>query len=110
MMGYSTAQIWSIIVLLAIGTFALRFSFLGLIGRRKLPDWVLRHLRYTPVAVLPGLIAPLVLFPATTEGEPDAARMLAALVTLAFGLWTRNVLWAILGGVVTLFAVLQITG
>jgi len=109
-MGYSTLQIWAVIVVLALGTFALRYSFLGLIGRRRLPDWALRHLRYTPVAVLPGLIAPLVLFPAATDGQPDAARLLAAAATLAVGLWTKSVLWAILAGTVMLLAVLQITG
>ena len=59
-MTYSTFEIWLIIVLLGLGTYAIRFSFLGLIGDRKMPDWLLRHLRYTPVAVLPGLVAPLV--------------------------------------------------
>jgi branched-subunit amino acid transport protein len=109
-MDYSLIQIWTIIGVLILGTFVLRYSFLGLIGRRQLPEWVLRHLRYTPVAVLPGLIAPLVLFPATNDGQPDAARMLAALATLGLGLWTKNVLWAILGGAVTLFVVLHVTG
>jgi len=108
-MAYSAPQIWTVILVLALGTFALRYSFLGLIGRRRLPDWALRHLRYTPVAVLPGLIAPLVLFPAATDGQPDPARLLAASVTLGIGYWTKNVLWAILGGAITLFAVLQIT-
>jgi branched-subunit amino acid transport protein len=108
-MDYSTAQIWAIILALALGTFALRYSFLGLIGRRRLPEWALRHLRYTPVAVLPGLIAPLVLFPAATDGQPDPARLLAAAVTLGIGYWTKNVLWAIIGGALTLFAVLQLT-
>jgi branched-subunit amino acid transport protein len=108
-MDYSTAQIWAIILALALGTFALRYSFLGLIGRRRLPEWALRHLRYTPVAVLPGLIAPLVLFPAATDGQPDPARLLAAGVTLGIGYWTKNVLWAIIGGALTLFAVLQLT-
>ena len=108
-MDYTTAQIWAIVLALALGTFALRYSFLGLIGRRRLPEWALRHLRYTPVAVLPGLIAPLVLFPAATDGQPDPARLLAAAVTLGIGYWTKNVLWAILGGALTLFAVLQIT-
>ena len=74
-MTYSDAQIWTIIVLLGVGTFLIRFSFLGLIGSRKLPEWALRHLRYTPVAVLPGLVAPLVLFPAATDGNPDPARL-----------------------------------
>jgi branched-subunit amino acid transport protein len=108
-MAYSATQIWTIILVLTLGTFALRYSFLGLIGRRRLPDWVLRHLRYTPVAVLPGLIAPLILFPAATDGQPDAARLLAAAVTLGIGYWTKNVLWAIIGGAIVLFGLLPLT-
>jgi len=57
---YSTADIWLIIVVLGIGTFLIRFSFLGLIGDRPMPQIVLRLLRYTPVAVLPAMVAPLV--------------------------------------------------
>jgi branched-subunit amino acid transport protein len=107
-MDYSDAQIWAIILALALGSFALRYSFLGLIGQRQLPEWALRHLRYTAVAVIPGLIAPLVLFPTATGGAPDPARLLAAAATLAVGLWTKSVLWAILGGAATLFAVLPL--
>ena len=70
-MSYSTAEVWTIIILMGIGTFLIRFSFLGIVGDRKVPDWVLRHLRYTPVAVLPGLVAPLVAWPAATGGETD---------------------------------------
>jgi branched-subunit amino acid transport protein len=109
-MDYSDAQIWAIILALALGSFALRYSFLGLIGQRQLPEWALRHLRYTAVAVIPGLIAPLVLFPTATGGAPDPARLLAAAATLAVGLRTKSVLWAILGGAFTLFAMLQVTG
>jgi branched-subunit amino acid transport protein len=97
-MSYSDANIWAIIVLLGLGTYLIRFSFLGLIGNRRIPDWVLRHLRYTPVAVLPGLVAPLVLWPAATGGEPDAARLAAAAVTVGVGLASRNVLLAIVCG------------
>lgn len=101
-MSYSNTTIWWIILALAIGTFVIRFSFLGMIGQRPLPAWVLRYLRYTPVAVMPGLLAPLVLFPAATGGEIEIARLTAAGVTLALGLGTRNVLLAIFGGAGTL--------
>jgi branched-subunit amino acid transport protein len=69
-MSYSDAQIWIIIVLLGVGTFLIRFSFLGLIGNRELPEWVLRHLRYTAVAILPAMVAPLVLWPAANGANP----------------------------------------
>jgi branched-subunit amino acid transport protein len=103
MTGYSKPEIWLIIVVLGIGTFVLRYSFLGLIGKRQLPEWALRYLRYTPVAVLPGLVAPLVLWPSGTGGEPDPARLLAAAATVLLGLTTRNTLFGIIGGLVTLY-------
>lgn len=90
--------IWVIICALGGLTYLTRFSFLGLIGNRPLPDWVLRHLRYTGVAVMPGLVVPLVLWPQATGGEPDLARLLAAGVTLAVGVWRKDVLAAVLAG------------
>lgn len=106
MITYSDAQIWLVIVVVGLGTYLLRYSFLGALGRRPLPEWALRHLRYTAVAVLPGLVAPLVVWPAATGGTFDPARGMAALVTLGVGLATRNVLAAILGGGVTLYLML----
>lgn len=109
-MNASTTEIWMIIVALGIGTFLIRFSFLGIIGSRRLPAWLLRHLRYTPVAVLPGLAAPLVLWPSATGGEPDAPRLAAAAVTVTLGLATKNVLLSIFGGAATLYAVQYLFG
>ncbi|MGP1357861.1 AzlD domain-containing protein, partial [Roseicyclus sp.] len=80
-MSYTDAQIWGIVALLGVGTFLIRFSFLGLVGDRQLPEWLLRHLRYTAVAILPALVAPLVLWPAATGGEPEASRLAAAAAT-----------------------------
>lgn len=101
-------NIWAIIAALGIGTFLIRFSFIGLIGNRKMPDWVLRHLRYTPVAVLPGLVAPLVLWPAATQGETDPARLLAALAALVVGYLSKNFFLAILAGAAMLYLALAL--
>ncbi|MFD0859102.1 AzlD domain-containing protein [Roseovarius aquimarinus] len=106
----ATLDIWITIACLGLGSFGLRFVFLGLIGDRPLPAWILRHLRYTAVAVLPGLVAPMVVWPAATGGTLDPARMSAACATILIGLWTRNVVAAILGGAVTLYAMLYLIG
>lgn len=106
-MTYSTTELWAIIILLGIGTYAIRFSFLGLIGNRKMPDWVLRHLRYTPVAVLPGLVAPLAVWPDATGGDLDPARLLAAVATLFVAWWRGNLLWGAVAGVATLVVLEQ---
>lgn len=103
---YGVPAIWLIIVVLGLGTFLLRYSFLGLVGGRRLPEWTLRYLRYTAVAVLPGLVAPLVLWPQATGGQPDPARLIAAAATVVGGLVTRNTLVAILSGFCTLYLAL----
>ena len=107
-MNYSAGEIWFIIAALAAGTFLIRFSFLGIIGGRRMPPLVLRLLRYTPVAVIPGMVAPLVIWPGATGGTPDPVRIAAAAVTLAVGLWTRNFMAAVAAGALTLAAGLAI--
>ena len=102
-MTLDRTELWIVIAALAAGTYLIRFSFLGLIGNRPLPEWVLRHLRYTAVSVIPALVAPLVIWPQATGGAPDPARLLAALATLAAGILTRNVFAAILGGAAALY-------
>ncbi|MFQ6551277.1 AzlD domain-containing protein [Aestuariibius insulae] len=97
--------VWTVIFALGAGSFLIRFSFLGIVGRRPLPEWLLRHLRYTAVAVLPGLVAPLIFWPEATGGELDPARLLAAGFTVILGLLTRNILAAIMGGLSTLYIV-----
>ncbi len=100
--------IWIVIIGMALGSFGLRFAFIGLVGDRPLPPWLLRHLRYTAVAILPALVLPLVIWPAATGGQPDLPRLLAALATLAVGMATRNVIFAMLGGAITLFVMLNL--
>lgn len=100
-------QIWIIIIGLAVGTFALRLSFLGLIGKRELPDWLLRILRYTPVAILPGLVAPQLAQAAQAESF-DPVTLSAAGATLLIGILTRNAIWAMVAGMIVLAGLLAL--
>ena len=108
--GFDPVLTWTVIIGLGIGSFGLRFVFLGFIGDREMPEWVLRHLRYTAVAILPALVAPLVLWPQATGGEPDTARLAAAAATVGVGLITRNVFAAIGAGAGTLYGLLYLLG
>ena len=106
-MSISTAELWFAIVGLAFGSRLLRFSFLGIIGNAELPEWIKRHLRYTLVAVLPGIIVPGLFMPHATDGAFHLPRFLAALVTLLVGVWKGNLLLAIAAGDVTLYSLLN---
>lgn len=89
---------WLVVVVLGVCTYLIRFSFLGILGNRPLPMWMVRSLRYTAVAVLPALVAPAVLWPAATGGSPDPVRLGTVAVTLLAGIATRNMIAAILAG------------
>ena len=95
------ATLWTVIIGLGVGSFLLRLSFQGLVGDRPLTECLLRHLRYTAVAILPALVAPLVVY-SGENGSTDITRVVAALATLGVGMWTRNVFAAIGAGAVTL--------
>ena len=98
-------EIWIIILALGVCTFVIRFSFLGILGNRALHLWLLRHLRYTAVGILPAMVTPLVLWPEATGGQMDPSRIAAASLALAVGLWTKNAIWAIVVGMATLWGI-----
>jgi branched-subunit amino acid transport protein len=104
------ARIWIVILGLGIGTFLIRLSFIGLVGDRQLPGWATRLLRYVPVAVMPGLVAPLIVWPQATGGAPDPARLSAAVAALAVGAYTRSLLGAIAAGMIVLYLALAVLG
>ena len=105
-----SVQLWIIIVGLGVGSYLLRFTFIGLVGGRPMPAWLLRHLRYTAVAILPALVAPQVVWPAATGGETDPARLAAAFITFAVGLVTRSVFAAIAAGAGALYSLIYLLG
>ncbi|MEM7752467.1 MAG: AzlD domain-containing protein [Pseudomonadota bacterium] len=108
-MTYTDATIWVIILVMGLGTYLIRFSFLGLVGDRKMPEWVLRHLRYTPVAILPGLVAPLVMWPEATGGTLDPIRFAAAAVTVGVAWWWKNMLAGAAAGALSLTGLLWLS-
>ena len=77
----SQGTIWLVIAGLGIGSFLLRFSFLGLIGQRQL------------------LMAPQIFLPADGSTLPDPIKLAAAAITVAVGVWSRNVIAAMAAGV-----------
>jgi len=108
-MNYTQTEIWLIIDLMAIGTFAIRYSFLGIIGSRRIPVLIERMLRFTPVAVLPGMVAPLVLWPTDAINGVTMVHLSAAFAALLAAYITRKVIWGMLAGLVVFFSPVIIT-
>ncbi|MBY6155345.1 AzlD domain-containing protein [Vannielia litorea] len=105
----SDAAFWTLTAALGVGTFLIRFSFLGLLGGRQLPDWALLHLKYVGAAVFPALITPLLLWPDATGGQTDPVRLLAAAAAFAAGI-RFGVVPAIVAGMGSLYLLQFING
>ncbi|GMG83455.1 AzlD domain-containing protein [Paralimibaculum aggregatum] len=103
----SDTAIWSMIAGLGIATYAIRFSFLGLLAGREVPESVRRGLAFVPAAVLPALIAPMVV---GGQSGADPERLAACAAALVAGLLTRNVLAGILAGIAGYALALVVSG
>ena len=103
----STLSIWLLFVALAVGTYALRLSFIYLFGKVDMPDWLRRALRFVPASVLAALVFPALTYPnGTLDLSLGNVRLLAGLGGALVAWKTKNVLWTIVVGMV-LFWVLQ---
>lgn len=105
----SDTAFWGLTILLGLGTFLIRFSFLGFLGGRSLPPWALLHLKYVGAATFPALIAPLLLWPEATGGQTDPLRLVAGAAAFAAGM-RFGVVWSIVAGMGTLYLLQFLTG
>lgn len=90
-------------------TFGVRYPVLTLVGKLKLPEIVLRALRYVPSAVLSAIIFPAVVFPDGPQMRLglDNPRVLAVIVAGLVSWKTKNLLLTIVVGMVALW-ILQV--
>lgn len=96
-------SVWVTIGLAGLLTFAIRLSFIYLLGRITAPAWFMRALRYVPVAVLSALIVPDTI---TWQGAVTLSwrnpQIWAATVAILVALRVKNVLVIIGAGMVAL--------
>lgn len=102
---------WTLILLAALGTFCLRFSFIALLEKIKEPPWFRSALRYVPAAVMAALVSSSLL---VQQGQLtlqlDNLRLWAALLAACVGYVSRSLLWTIVSGLVALFALNHLLG
>jgi len=84
---------WGAVVIIGIGTYLTRLSFIGAFGERAMPVWMERPLRYVAPAVLGAIVLPAVVMP---EGMVDFVpasnpRFLAAVIAGAVAVRIKNV-------------------
>ncbi len=103
-------NLWIIIIVAGLLTFAIRLSFIVLLHNVAMPLWFQRALNFVPPAVLSAIILPELLAPgAKLDISPDNARMIAGILAALVAWRTKNVLLTIVVGMASL-VILQALG
>ena len=96
-------NIWLVMIIAGLATFATRLSFILLLDRIRVPDWFRRGLRFVPVAVLSAIILPALTSP---QGSLSISwrnpQLLAGAVAILVAWRTKNVLLTIAAGIAAL--------
>lgn len=104
-------NLWLVLIAGGILTYATRLSFIFLLGRLEMPDWLKRSLRFVPPAVLSAIFVPELIFHA---GKIDISltnyRLLAGILAILIAWRTRNTLLTIVFGMVALLAIQSLFG
>ncbi|HVM72696.1 MAG TPA: AzlD domain-containing protein [Anaerolineales bacterium] len=104
-------NIWIIMLIAGLLTFATRISFIFLLDRIKVPDWFRRGLRFVPVAVLSAIIVPELTSPnGTLLISWHNPQLLAGLVAILVAWRTKNVLLTIAAGMAALIVFQVVLG
>ena len=97
-------QGWLVVLVMAVGTFAIRLSVLGGMHDRTFPPWVVRALTLVLPAMFAAIAAPMLLLAA--DGSVNLAanlpKIAAALVTLLVAMRWRGYLTPLIIGMVVL--------
>ena len=92
-------NIWLVMIIAGLLTFATRLSFILLLDRIRVPEWFRRGLRFVPVAVLSAIILPELTSPTgrlfLSWRNPQ---ILAGAVAILVAWRTKNVILTIAAG------------
>ena len=96
-------NIWLVMILGGLITFAIRFSFIYLFGRFNVPEGLRKALHYVPPAVLSAIIFPeLFIRNESVDLSLDNHRLLAGLFAILAAWFTKNIFITILAGMMAL--------
>jgi len=95
---------WLILVVVGLGTYIARLSFIGILGKVGVPSYIERPLRFVAPAVLAAIAIPQLVAP---SGSIDAGfgnlRLVAGLIAIGVAWKTRAIGPTIIVGMVSLW-------
>ena len=93
---------WTLIIYCGLITFLTRFSMIALLKKEMFNDRIREVLSYVPSALFPAIIFPAIFLDNTgfiqLEENP---KILAAIIAMVIGIFTRNIIATIFSGLIT---------
>jgi branched-subunit amino acid transport protein len=111
--GANGETLWAVLTILGLAIITVVTRGLFLLSDRDwpLPAWLLRGLRYAPLAALCAVVAPdLVMTQGRLIDTPLDARLFAALAAIAYFFWKRGILGTILVGMAVYLPLRHVVG
>ncbi len=106
-MSIANSTFWIIVLALTLGNYGFRLSFIAIFGQKTIPPLLERLLRFVPIAVLPALIVPAIVFQKGILSIGfDNPRLLAGFAA-AFVAWKTENMLATLGAGMGILWLLQ---
>jgi branched-subunit amino acid transport protein len=100
-------NIWLTMIAAGLLTYALRLSFIVLVGNREIPSLLRQALRYIPAAVLTAILTPeLLIHSDRIDFSLGNARLLAGLLAIVVAWRTRSAMLTIIVGMLALWGIL----
>jgi branched-subunit amino acid transport protein len=98
MTSLTTLESWTVVFGLAIGTFLIRYSFIGLFADRDMPDWLDRALKLMVPAIFAAIVfSGVAMVGGEVAGWVDWPRYAAASIALVAAVYTRGNMLVTLG-------------
>ena len=100
---------WTLIVCCGLITFFTRFSMIAILKKEMFNDRIREILSYVPSAIFPAIIFPAIFL--DNSGSIQLAenpKILAAIIAMLIGIFTRNIIATIFAGLVSYWTIIFI--
>lgn len=110
-LSHNHESFWWSILIIGLGTFLLRFSFIWAFGRGDVRPEITRALRFVPAAVLAALVAPSIIFlQGTTSFSISNERFWAGIIAVVVAWRANNMFLTLSSGMVALWLMFVLKG
>ena len=90
---------WALIIYCGIITYLTRFSMIAILKKEMFNDKIREVLSYVPSAIFPAIIFPAIFLDNTGSIQlEDNPKILAAIIAMIVGIFTRNIIATIFSG------------